>query len=195
MVAKLIAVEGPDRVGKATQSKFIVDAFNATKKRSVRIEIPFNDGLTYRLVYNMLKNGIAASWPNLFQFVQFLNKFLFQVFVLPWYILKYDYVVLDRWSLSAVVYGDAGGASPCINRAEYALLVEPAATVVLLGSARGECNEDVYEKNAGLQTLVRVGYHDWVQRHPEKFRIVDCTGSKLEVHQRFISALVEMGVM
>jgi thymidylate kinase len=195
MVARLIAIEGADRVGKATQSRLLVETLRTAGKKSARIEIPFNDQLMYKTVYWMLKNGLAASWPNLFQFVQFLNKFLFQIFVLPWYLFRYDYVVFDRWSLSAVVYGDAGGAWPWLNRVEYSLLFEPSATVVLAGFARGDCNEDVYEKDSTLQTLVRVGYGLWVQEHHAAFRGVECSGSKSDVHSRVVAALTEMGAL
>jgi hypothetical protein len=84
MFATLIAVEGADRVGKCTQSTSIVKMFNDMHRRARRIEIPFNDRLTYKVIYWMLRNGLAKKTPNLFQFVQFLNKFLFQVVVLPW---------------------------------------------------------------------------------------------------------------
>ena len=160
-----------------------------------RVEVPYKSFFTYPLIYRMLRTGSAATWPNLFQFVQFLNKFMFQIIVLPWLMLKYKYVIFDRWALSAVIYGDAGNASPRFNRFLYSMLKKPDATIVLVGNARGECNEDVYERNKIMQTLVRIGYYDWANKNVNDAVKVDAAGEKATIHTHIINALVEKGIV
>lgn len=174
MFAKLIAIEGADRTGKATQSKQLAHALRMYGDRAVRVEVPFNDKVTHGLIYWMLHNGLAKRWPNLFQFVQFMNKFVLQVTYLLFLRMTCDFVVLDRWSLSAIVYGDATGVNRTFNRLLYHLLVRPHVTVVLHGpSFKRNTVADVYEKDSDLQKNVRRGYYDWVQAHPSDHELVD----------------------
>jgi len=190
MFAKLISIEGPDRVGKATQSKNIVETFKGMNRSTKRIEIPFNDRLTYKMIYWMLRNGLVKKTPNLFQFVQFFNKFLFQIVVLPWLWLRYDFIVFDRWALSAIVYGDASGASGWFNRMLCSMLVKPYLTIILMGRARGVCDEDVYEKDTTIQKLVRVGYNDYAAKNMADCCIVDCEDTVEAVHWNIIEELI-----
>ena len=190
MFAKLVAIEGPDKVGKQTQSQMLAHVLGRYGDRTALVEVPFNDRVTYRLIYWMLKHGQAKRYPNLFQFVQFLNKFVFSWTYLLWLRLTCAYVVLDRWSLSAIVYGDATGVNPTFNRILYWLLTKPTLTVVLHGSSfkRKEA-DDVYEKDTDLQKAVRKGYYDWAQEHPFDHELIDNQGTKDEVHERIMDAV------
>ncbi len=189
----MIVVEGPDKVGKQTQSRFLDHALRRYGDSSRLVEVPFNDGITYRLIYRMLKNGKAKRYPNLFQFVQFLNKFIFQWTVLLWLRLTCDFVVLDRWKLSAIVYGDATGVNPTFNRFLYSLLKNADKTVILHGSSfkRREA-DDVYEKDNALQLAVRKGYYKWAQAHPEDHDLINNQGSRDEVHSRILNAVTPL---
>ena len=158
MFAKRIALEGADRMGKFTQTNLLTEVLKSKGYRTKLFEVPFNDHVTYLIVYWMLKNGMAKSLPNLFQFMQFLNKMLFQCFVLPFYLLFNDFVVFDRWALSAIVYGNAGGANPHFNSLLYKFLLKPHHTIVLTGNAHIKGNEDVYEKDDSFQAKVRDSY-------------------------------------
>jgi thymidylate kinase len=138
----------------------------------------------------MLRNGQAKLYPNMFQFVQFLNKFVFQWTYLLWLRLTCDVVIMDRWSLSAIVYGDATGVNWTLNRILYWLLVKPDVTVVLHGSSfKRKTVDDVYEKDSALQLTVRKGYYDWVQENPDDHELIDNQGTKDEVHERILSAI------
>lgn len=190
MFAKLVAIEGPDKVGKQTQSQMLAHVLRRYGDKVALVEVPFNDRLTYPLIYWMLKHGQAKRYPNLFQFVQFLNKFIFSWTYLLWLRLTCAYVVLDRWSLSAIVYGDATGVNPTFNRLLYWLLTKPDLTVVLHGlSFRRQEADDVYEKDTDLQKAVRRGYYDWAQEHPFDHELIDNQGSKDEVHERIMDAV------
>jgi len=191
MFATLVAVEGPDKVGKETQSKLLTRVLQERGNDAVLVEVPYNDHVTYPLIYGMLKNGVAKSWPNLFQFVQFLNKFVFQFTVLLWLLLTNDYVVLDRWSLSAIVYGDATGVNPWYNRVLYFLLKRPDVTVVLHGPSfrRKSEADDVYEADNDLQKAVKRGYYDWAMEHPEDHELIDNQGTREDVSERILAAV------
>lgn len=190
MFAKLVAIEGPDKVGKQTQSQMLAHVLRRYGDRVKLVEVPFNDRVTHRLIYWMLRNGAAKRFPNLFQFVQFVNKFVFQWTYLLWLRLTCAFVVLDRWSLSAIVYGDATGVNRTFNRVLYWLLVRPTVTVVLHGSSfKRKTVDDAYEKDSDLQLAVRRGYYDWVQAHPSDHELIDNQGTKDEVHERILSAV------
>ena len=173
MSCKLIVVEGPDKVGKATQSTMLAHSLRRYGDRVALVEVPFNDHLTHPLIYAMLANGSAKRSPNVFQLVQFLNKFIFQWTYLLWLRLAYDYVVLDRWRLSAVIYGDASGTNKTFNRILYHLLKPADLTIVLHGmSFKRKSADDVYEKDTAFQALVKVGYDNWVRTHPDDHKLV-----------------------
>lgn len=188
-MARLVVVEGPDKVGKETQSKRLARYLEMCGRRVRRIEVPVHDGITYRLIYWMLRNGLAVRWPNAFQFVQFLNKWLFQVVALPWLRWKHDYVIFDRWAASAVVYGDATGVSPGFNRWLYRRLKRPDLTVVLMGpSFDADREDDAYEKSRSLQRLVRVGYRTWVEED-ERSELLDANLPRETVLRNILNVL------
>lgn len=190
MFAKLVAIEGPDKVGKATQSRMLAHVLRRYGARVALVEVPFNDRVTHRLIYWMLQNGLVKRFPNLFQFIQFINKFVFQLTYLLWLRLTCACVVLDRWSLSAIVYGDATGVNRTLNRVLYWLLVRPDITVVLHGSSfKRKSIDDAYEKDSDLQVVVRRGYYDWVQSHPADHVLINNQGTKDEVHERILAAV------
>lgn len=188
-MAILIAIEGADRCGKQTQSRMLVEAL--TKRRySVRlIEVPFNDHLTYKTIYWMLKNGLAKKLPNLFQFVQFLNKLIFQLTSLVWLSITNDYIVFDRWSLSSVIYGNATGTNRTFVRFLYELLNKPDMTVILHGARHTDDVEDAYEADTQLQKDVRKGYYEWAQRFPLSHELIDNQGTREDVHARVMDVL------
>ena len=188
MFAKIIVIEGADAVGKATQSKMLTHSLKRYGDRVKLLEIPFNDGVTFDLLYKMLHNGQAKTHPNLFQFIQFLNKFIVQCTVLLWYWLICDYVILDRWSLSSVIYGDSSGANKKFSRLMYAFLTHPNLTIVLHGNsfARKRAN-DVYEADRELQSKVRAAYYDWALEFPYSHFIVFNTTSVDVTHDRILN--------
>jgi thymidylate kinase len=193
MCAKLIVIEGPDRVGKETQSyKLFSQIHTETNSSAAIMEVPINDRLTYPLIYWMLRNGLAKKFPNLFQTIQFLNKLLFQILHLPALLSLGDYVILDRWSLSAIVYGDASGSSRWLNRFFWRVLKKPDLTLILHGPMHKRHDvPDSYETDTSLQLAVRRGYYDWAQEHPDDHELIDSQGTVSEVHERIICVVRE----
>src|SRR5690606_2858679 len=81
--------------------------------------------------------------------------FIFQAFVLPALKRKYEIIVLDRWSLSSIVYGIAAGVSPWFVRFLNNVLFKPDVVIILVGKPfdRDDVN-DAYEKDEELQRQV-----------------------------------------
>ena len=192
-MAVFIAVEGPDKVGKETQTKLLLQNLEG---RVRRVEVPIHDFFTYKLIYWMLRNGLAKRLPATFQFVQFLNKFLWQFFVKPFLSLKYDYIVLDRWSPSSVVYGKAEGLPDWYVMFLFNRLFKPDATLVLHGVShkRSTTQDDSYEKDTDLQRAVKVGYQQWAEETPRAV-LVSNEGGIDTVHQRIMETLERLDVL
>lgn len=194
MTAKIVVFEGPDKVGKETQSKLLWGSLLGVGKNVVRVEVPSDRcDRSYRLIYWMLRTGWAKKLPNVFQFVQFLNKWLFQRLYLMDLLYFNDYVIFDRWSLSAVVYGNATGVNKPFNDWLYKQLRKADITFVMCERSfrRASTQDDSYEKDSALQSAVRVGYREWAETHPSDHVLVNNDQSIKEVHADVLFALDE----
>jgi len=194
-MAKFIVIEGPDRVGKATQCKLLHDYFTKSGLKSKVIEVPVHDNFTYNVIYWMLGNGLAKKFPKIFQVTQHCNRHLFQ-----WQSLKkldhdYDYLIMDRWSLSTVIYGAASGVNTNFTENLYRMLREPDHTIVLLGKAHQHVAEDVYEKDTELQLKVKELYRQWAESRPGKTTIIDCNDSREKIFDNIIDCLLDVDVI
>jgi thymidylate kinase len=195
-MSKLIVFEGADRVGKATQSEMFCDYINnILKKKACLVEVPIHDNLTYRPIYWMLKSGLAKKLPKTFQWLQCLNRWIFQTFKLVKLEHQFDYIVFDRWSPSTSVYGRAEGLSRDYVESMYRRLRVPDAVVVLSGKSHRHEAEDVYERDSGLQRRVRVLYEDWVIENSSIACVVSCEGTKESVSREVVSCLTRLGVV
>lgn len=191
--ATIVAIEGGDRRGKATQSIKLVDALRERGHKVTRVEVPVRSPVTYRLIYWMLRNGLAKKFPTLFQFVQFMNKFMFQVTRLSFLERMYDFIVFDRWALSACVYGAASGVSREFNDRLYDMLRRPDMTFVLSGErcfARAD-TPDSYEADAEFQQRVDAMYKASALRLLDggSCCVIPCEQDKEVIHTKVLSEL------
>lgn len=154
---KIIVYEGPDRVGKATQSLLLLSSLNQMGYNAERVEVPVK-GLCYDSIYRMLKNGSAKRHPYIFQFIQFMNRFIFQIFVFPFLYFKNDYIIFDRWSASSWVYGTSTGLNQTFILFLMFFMKKPDLTVILNGYPQVQVVRDDYEKDRDLQSRVRMYY-------------------------------------
>jgi len=194
-MAKVVCIEGPDRVGKNSQSKALCDYLRFDGKKAVLVEVPIRDGHTYKIIYWMLQNGLAKSLPRVFQWIQCLNRLVFQTFKLTQLEHDNDYIVFDRWSLSSVVYGQAEGISKQFCENLYRKLRKPDYTIVLLGKSHSHEAEDAYERDDCLQARVRELYADWSVANPYKSRVVDCTKARERVTMEIVTTLKTAGII
>lgn len=188
-MSKIIVFEGADRCGKATQSSLLRDHIQSLGRSAAIVEVPIRSAVTYRIVYWMLKNGLAKKLPKTFQVLQFLNRKFFQLHTLPRLEREYDYIILDRWSLSTIIYGGAEGVSRRFTVGLSKFLREPDHTVVLLGKSFPHEAEDVYESDLALQEKVREGYAQWVMCNHEKASLHNCRQEKKMLSKKIQSVL------
>lgn len=193
----IVAIEGADQVGKETQANLLTAKLRALGYKVEQVEIPRKNGLTYRTIYWMLENGTALKYPRAFQFVQYLNKLIFQSMELPdLRKAEVDFIVLDRWSLSSVIYGVASGVEESYVMSTFNSLIEPDCTVILHGPAYPRKGTDSYERNTKLQEDVREAYKKWALDHPRKYQLVHVTGrTREEVSDVVMNSLQLRGVV
>jgi thymidylate kinase len=73
-MSKVIVFEGSDCVGKQTQSEMLVESLNKIGKTSIRIEIPYDDNFSSRIIKKFLGSNIVNKFPTLFQAIQVIQK-------------------------------------------------------------------------------------------------------------------------
>lgn len=176
-MSKFLVIEGPDRCGKATQSKRLCDHLKTLGKNAIVVEVPIKTNLMYHVIYWMLGNGLAKKFPKVFQWCQYFNRQIFQWFVLPDLEKNNDFIIMDRWSLSTVVYGAASGVSQEFTKKLYDRLKTPDCTIILMGQSHKHIAEDVYEKDQKLQSDVRKFYREWGEKNFEVARLINCNQS------------------
>lgn len=187
MTAKIIAIEGPDRVGKFTQANLLKNYLLSQGRKVAHFEVPYNDGFTHRAIYAMLRNGLAKKYPKIFQTIQYLNKRVFQTTQLSHLRDTMDYIILDRWALSGLVYGEAEGVPRWYSDALFNNLIRPDCTIVLVNAPHVKEGRDVYEKDTELQAKVRMLYQGMFEfeahEYPGHIAVIRSGGTPEEVHK------------
>lgn len=190
-MAKIIVVEGPDRVGKQTQTHLLKEYIESLGFRATIVEVPIRGGLTYHVIYWMLKNGLAKKLPKLFQWFQYLNRKIFEKLRLPKLEQINDFIILDRWSLSTVVYGMAEGLTENFTTSLMKKLRIPNHTIILAGKSYLQEAEDAYESDSDLQRKVTTGYVRWFEKNQDQTTLIDCRLSREEVAKKIQEILQE----
>lgn len=188
-MAKLIVIEGPDKVGKETQSKLLTGYLRSKGYRVALVEVPVNDNFTHKVIYWMLRNGMARTYPDMFQYVQYLNKKFFQEFKLPKLEKENDILIFDRWTLSTIVYGAADLADKNKTAELVSRLRKPDLTIVLNGPAHTDHKDDTYEKDDSIQARVRVLYRDLATIMFHNHRLINSEDTRINVHNKIVEEL------
>lgn len=178
----LVAIEGPDMVGKATQAQMLEDALRREGYRATTEEIPYDDGFTHPLIYEMLHDGGARTHADTFQALQCLNRIAFWRSYLPTLAVHYDVVILDRWTLSTRVYGEVAGAGKDATETLLARVGDADRTFVLDAPPWPKEGRDSYERDSEFQRRVRDLYGRSCDRSPDLFVKIDGFRPRAEVH-------------
>ena len=187
----LVAIEGPDRLGKATQAQMLEDALTKRKHKATVEEIPYDDGVTHPIIYEMLHDGTALQFPIVFQTLHGLNRRYFQKSFLPTLARHYDVVILDRWNLSTRVYGPASNVPNDTTAVILKDIVEPDITLVFDGVGFPKEGLDFYEKDRQLQEMVRRSYLGYCEREPKLFVKIDANRPREDVHENVLDAVLD----
>lgn len=195
-MGKLVVFEGPDKVGKETQSKLLANVLKAQGLNCVRIE-PTKESHPRgkKLIYGMLESGTAKRHPTAFQLVQFLNRMYFQLFKLPKLLRENHVVILDRWALSGYIYGSAERINQWLNDWMYARAKRADVVLILSGTSyRRSGIDDSYEKDYNLQVSVRYMYRKVAREFPGHV-LVDNHDSVMDVHNSIMALLENMHII
>jgi len=194
-MSKIIVVEGPDKCGKFTQTHLLQEYITGIGLGATVVEVPIRSAITYRIIYWMLQNGLAKTFPKIFQWFQFINRKIFQVFTLPTLEDHYDFIVMDRWSLSTIVYGIAEGIPKDYTIGLAKKLREPDFTIILFGEAHKHVAEDSYEADLSLQARVRLEYAKWALENPKITKLIDCNQDHKVVAKKIKDILQEKRIL
>ena len=163
--AKIISCEGADGLGKTTQVRILAENLHKQGKKVITVKFPCYDRFTGKLIQRMLKSGSAVRYPNVFQFVQWFDKFIFQVFFLPKLLRENDYLLFDRWHVSMWAYGLAGGANETLTQIMINSLHDPDLVITFVGKSKRDVKQDSYEADLAYQKKVALHYILWVCTH------------------------------
>lgn len=189
MLCKIIAFEGLDGVGKSTQVKLVKQALERSGRKVAVAKLPAYETFTGRLIRRMLNDGRALKLPNLFQTVQWIDKLVFQFFVLPKLTRDNDFVLLDRWHASMWAYGLSGGANEWLTNFYVNSIREPHAILVFTGKNKRGKAEDSYEADRSLQKSVALHYILWACTHTSNTFTIDANASKEAVTQDALNTI------
>lgn len=155
----LVSIDGQDQVGKTTQINLLQERLENRHGYAVMIKrSPFNFPFN-KIIRWMLSSGKARSWPNLFQALYILDRFLYQLLFLTYDMKHNDYIIFDRWKASGFAYGASENVWRWLLKVGERIIIEPNVTIVLTGKKKGRTEPgDTYDVDNRLQKQVALNY-------------------------------------
>ncbi len=125
----------------------------------------------------MLKTGSAVTHPNFFHFLHIIEKVIFQR---ENFIHKpgIDFLILDRWKTSGLIYAKCGKVHPFILKLAD-MLIQPGDIEIILHSEKSLRDEsrDFFEKEE-FQNKIRKEYVSL--KHKDDISFIDVTNKTRE---------------
>ena len=173
----LVAVEGLDQSGKATQAQHLRDRLRASGYKSRVVSFPDYGTFLGEEIARSLQ-GERDYGPETMQLLYAANRFERKADVERWHAAGLI-VVFDRYVASGVAYGEAQGLDPGWLTTLQVALPQPELTLLLdvapgTAAARKTAGRDRYERDLALLTRVRESYlrqarqPDWVRVDAEQ---------------------------
>lgn len=176
----IIVFEGSDHVGKTTQAKLLADKLPNSIYQKSPFKTILDGDRSYNLIYEWLNHGRALKNPLEFQKMFVANRNDWISNDLPLLQSNYDYIILDRWSLSTWIYGLNSG----ININELKKLIDSNQLKIDLQfiftpSDRVKNQKDSFE-NDGFQFKIRQHYSHIIERIKEtnKKDVISCLNAR-----------------
>ena len=157
----LVAVEGLDQSGKATQAQELRDRLRASGYRSRVVSFPDYGTFLGEEIARSLQ-GERDYGPETMQLLYVANRFERKADIDRWH--EAGLIVLfDRYIASGVAYGEAQGLDPVWLTTIQVSLPQPELTILLdiapeTAAARKTVGRDRYERDLALLTRVRESY-------------------------------------
>ena len=157
----LIAIEGIDQAGKATQAERLCSRLTREGCNVLRRSFPEYNTPIGRVIASGLQGGEETS-AEIIQLLCAANRFEFKVQMTRW-IQERRIVVCDRYTASGIAYGTARGLPEDWVRRLQGSLPRPDLTIFLdisvpTSIARKRLKRDLYETDTGMLERVRVSY-------------------------------------
>lgn len=189
---KIIAFEGLDASGKATQTKMLCEALVADGKRVFTTSFPRYNRPIGMLIHQWLTDEVELTEEAAHMLFE-ADRVDFANFVSQ-YEDYYDYFVIDRYVLSNLAFGMAKGISQKWLLGLQALVRQPDVTFVLdinskTSFQRRPDRRDRHETDASLLNRTRAAY-EYLASSPELsdrlIYTIDANGSSEEVHEAIL---------
>jgi dTMP kinase len=160
-VSHLIAFEGLDQSGKATQALMLRDRLRARGQAADYVTFPDYSTPIGQEIGHALQARRHFT-PDVLQLLFVANRYEWKPRIVEM-LNGGTHVICDRYVASSVAYGDAQGADPVWLADVQRLLPQPAVTVVLdiepeLAARRKAANRDAFERDLALLARVRQSY-------------------------------------
>lgn len=190
---KIICFEGPDGLGKTTQARDLILHLRKNGLKVRYYKLPTTNTFIGNLISKMLKNGFAKRNPNIFQLINSLDKILFQIRNIS-FVKNADYIILDRWHLSSVVYGISGGANKNIVNSFWKILKQPDITFVFEGENFLNKRQDLdsYEKDNEFQKEVLKNYQEYSKQIKNCY-IINANDTIFNISEKIINITTNNG--
>ena len=157
----LVAVEGLDQSGKATQAQDLRDRLRASGYKSRVVSFPDYGTFLGEEIARSLQ-GERDYGPETMQLLYVANRFERKADIDRWH--EAGLIVLfDRYIASGIAYGEAQGLDPGWLTTLQVSLPQPELTILLdiapeTAAARKTVGRDRYESDLALLTRVRESY-------------------------------------
>ena len=157
----LVAVEGLDQSGKATQAQHLRDRLRASGYKSRVVSFPDYGTFLGEEIARSLQ-GERDYGPETMQLLYVANRFERKADIDRWHAAGLI-VLFDRYIASGVAYGEAQGLDPEWLTTLQVSLPQPELTILLdiapeTAVARKTVGRDRYERDLALLTRVRESY-------------------------------------
>lgn len=161
MAGWLIAFEGLDQSGKATQAAALRTRLTEAGRTVRPLAFPDYDTTIGREIAAALR-GERLHPPDVLQLLYIANRYEYRPQIETW-LRQGDIVVCDRYQASSVAYGGAQGLDETWLADVQRFLPKPHLTILLdidpaVGVARKREQRDQYERDLELLARVREGY-------------------------------------
>ena len=157
----LVAVEGLDQSGKATQAQHLRDRLRASGYKSRVVSFPDYGTFLGEEIARSLQ-GERDYGPETMQLLYVANRFERKADIDRWHAGGLI-VLFDRYIASGIAYGEAQGLDPGWLTTLQVSLPQPELTILLdiapeTAVARKTLGRDRYERDLALLTRVRESY-------------------------------------
>lgn len=163
----LIAFEGPDLVGKTTQAKMLVDRLRSAGHEVLHLDFPGKSefGLAARACFALRDLPLTGQTQAVVRQACLLADRYALRPEIDRHIVRGHAVIIERWTLSGVISGEADGVDVKTISAAQAELIPPDLEIVLLAPidvlrdrARARGGPDRYERDDAIRRKVLMRY-------------------------------------